>query len=141
QALCRTTVPSQAAVPNQPKPSYYALRNIASIMDGYYAADFAMEASERDRLVAFTLRSGGGQRSMVCAWVDAPLSDGVTEVVTDFRFPGMKVSKAVIYDSFNGSSQEASVADAGEAAPGRSPNPSIPAVLVKDYPTYIEIHH
>jgi len=132
QSLCRTTVPSQAAVPNQPKPSYYALRNIGNIMDDFYEADYNVELSDETDIIYFTLKNAEGIELLITAWVDAELKDPVTERKTDIILPDIKISRAEILDSFNGTQQELIINPSKNGATLRN-------ILIKDYPVFIRL--
>ena len=128
QALCRTTAPSQAAVPVQPKPSYYALRNIATISDGFYEADFPVLVNG-ETVLAFTCKNGDG-KIMICAWADVNLTDENYSVKTDFTLPDVRRANAVAYDSMNGISQRFETRESNGGT-------YIAGVHVRDYPVYI----
>jgi len=132
QALCRTTWPSQLGAPSQPKPSYYAIRNIATAMDDFYEADFPVVFSNPADILHFPLESGGKKQLMVAAWVQAPWADAVTERVTDILLPEILCGRAWVVDTFNGTEQELDVARENGATVLRG-------MRLKDYPALIRL--
>ena len=132
QATCRTTVPSQVTVPNQPKPSYYTIRNIATIMDDFYEAEFPVEFSECEGVVHFTLESGDKTRLMINTFLEESWSDAPISKTTDIVCKGIRSSAAWGIDSFNGTEQELDISVANG-------DTIIKGVILKDYPIFIKL--
>jgi hypothetical protein len=140
QATCRTTVPSQAVVPVQPKPSYYCMRNVATAMDDFYAANFPVEFTNEQNIVHFALESGDKNSLMIPAFLGAPFTGNpespfVDEIIsqkTDILIKGIEAKSASGIDTFNGAEQELEFSvENGDTA--------IRDITVKDYPTLFKL--
>jgi len=132
QATCRTTVASQVVAPNQPKPTHYCIRNISTIMDDFYEADFPVEFDGGSDVVYFTLESGDRTHLMIAAYLQALLTDGVVEKKIDVRIKGINVAKAWGIDSFNGTEQELEIVAENDCV-------LIKGVMLKDYPVFLKL--
>ena len=143
QSVCRTTVPSQFVAPSQPKPSYYAIRNAATIMDDFYESEFPVEFSNdyndgnsdnNPEIVRFTLESGDKSKLMVAAFLDVSLSDSITEKrtsLTILNFDAENIKSACVTDVFNGTEQKINFKS------NNGGNVNIGDILLKDYPLFI----
>jgi len=132
QALCRTTWPNQVTAPCQPKPSYYCLRNAATVLDDFYEADFPVIFSNNANIIHFSLISGDKKLWMLTIWVQTPLLDILTEINTDILLPGNPCVKAWAVDLFNGMEQELELGVING-------NTVIKGILIKDYPVCLKL--
>jgi len=133
QAVCRTTVPSQVVAPCQPKPSYYAIRNISTIMDDFYEAEFPVLINDDNDIMYFTLENSDKTERMIAAFLQTELADCVTEKKIDIQLPGMSIRSAAAIDSFNGTEQELDLRISNG-------NTLLNGIHIKDYPVFIKLH-
>jgi len=132
QSLCSVPVPCQTINPLQPKPSYYVWRNIATAMDGFYAADYRVRFSDGADIVSFTLKSADNKSMMLAAWVQTPYSETLTEVKTNITVFNTEIENAWAIDIFNGTEQELLFElKCGDTV--------LRSILIKDYPLLIKM--
>ena len=132
QAICRATVPSQVTVPNQPKPSYYTIRNLATIMDDFYEADFKVKFSDDVDIVHFTLENGDKTELMINTFLEKPWSDAPIQKKVDITVCDVSVKTVWGMDSFNGTEQELDISS-------ENGNTIIKGVILKDYPVFLKL--
>ena len=131
QAACRTTVPSQVVAPCQPKPTYYAIRNISTAMDDFYECIFPVSFSDDADLLYFTLENSCKTQRMLAVYLQAPWSDDAVCKKLDIFLPGMAFKSAYAIDTFNGTEQELIISC--------NKNDSVlKDIVVKDYPMLIK---
>ena len=90
--------------PVQPTVSYYALRNAATMMDGFEPADFRVELSRAGlagKCVAAYAFACGGRRGAAVWYEDDRRDDGYRHVTADLTLP-FAVQSLWAYDFMNG---------------------------------------
>ncbi|MCL2665741.1 MAG: hypothetical protein FWE82_09015, partial [Defluviitaleaceae bacterium] len=136
QATCRTTVPAQIAVPSQPKPSHYGIRNIANIMDGFYQATFETEISDSKNLLSLPVLNPDTGEKMLLLMLESPYgnyqSETLLERTVDVIFKNATAKNVTGLDAFNGTAQELTFAAGADTI--------VKNVVVKDYPIFIKIN-
>ena len=132
QSVCRTTVPSQVVAPSQPKPSYYVIRNLSTIMDDFYEFDFPVLISDNNGLVYFTLEKSDKTERMIAMFLEAPWTDEVKSKSIDIKLTDINVKDAYFLDSFNGTEQKLIIGDSKSGI-------SLNDIVVKDYPVFIRL--
>jgi len=135
QSVCRTTHPSQVIVPNQPKPSYYAIRNIATAMDDFYEAEFLVRFSDDTEIVYFTLISGDGTERMLAVFLEMHpenSTDRIKEKTVDISLGLPEAISAYAVDTMNGTAQELIVITSGNDV-------ILKGIKIKDYPLLIKL--
>ena len=135
QSVSRTTHPSQAIVPNQPKPSYYVIRNIATAMDDFYEAEFPVRFSDDTEVMYFTLINGVGNERMLAFFLEMrpeTSTDRIREKTVDISLGLPEATSAYAVDTMNGTVQELIVTTAGNDV-------ILKGIKIKDYPLLIRL--
>ena len=117
--------------PAQPQSVYYVLRNIATVLDGFQAAEFPVEFSGERTFDCYTFRHGD-KELMLAAWIPGKTEDGIVESNCDITLPGLGAQRVWVVDVFNGTEQELNVTRDGD-------NTLLKGMLVKDYPVFVRL--
>jgi len=131
---CRIAWPSEVVTPVQPSVMYYVWRNLATVLDGFHAADFPAEFDGTERLLVFTFRRGANEK-LVAAWLADPAANKpneISEETDDLTVPGTEAQRAWGIDIMNGTEQELVFASRGG-------DTFIRGIRVKNYPTLIRL--
>jgi hypothetical protein len=113
--------------------TYYMWRNVATLMDDFHPADFAVNFSDAQGLLYFMFQRGDRER-VVSVWIDGRSKESVVESKTDIAFPGIQARRATVIDIMNGTEQELETVRNGAET-------VLKAMLVKDYPAFVIISH
>ena len=134
QSLSRWTWPVQTITPVMPMACYYVWRNIATVTDDFYPAQFPVTFSDNKDFLHFTFQSGDQKEKMIAAWAmnEGATDDGILEEKTDVTLPGIQAAQAWVVDVFNGTQQELNVTHDNDGIVFKG-------ILIKDYPTFIRI--
>jgi hypothetical protein len=131
---CRIAWPSEVVTPVQPSVMYYVWRNLATVLDGFHAADFPAEFDRVERLLVFTFRRGADER-LVAAWLAdraANMPNEISEETHNLTLSGTPARQAWGIDIMNGTEQEL-VFDS------RGGDTLVRGIRVKNYPTLIRL--
>jgi len=132
QALCQATWGVQTLNPCRPTMTYYMWRNVATIMDDFYPAEFRVKFSDEKGLLFFRFERGNNER-MVAVWIDGPHQDAVAQTKAEVSFAGLRARQARILDIVNGTEQELDfVANGWETV--------VKGLLIEDYPVFIQVN-
>lgn len=126
--LFRNSFSADPVSPTQPQAAYYVLRTLCTLLEAVEPAQIDIEFSnkaESFEIDAFRLENGG---TLVAIWLPNEPEDVSRRVETDLIFPAIPFARATGIDVLNGSEQVLSV----------STN-RIPAVVTKDYPTFLRL--
>jgi hypothetical protein len=126
--LFRNSFSADPVSPTQPQPAYYALRTLCTLLEsarpGAVAPEFSNQQAEFE-VDAFGLP---GNRVLVGVWIPGKATDDSPSVATDIRFPGLKWKRAIGIDALNGVEQ-----------PLQASGDRLRGMLIKDYPTFIQL--
>lgn len=131
---CRIAWPSDVVTRVQPSVMYYVWRNLATVLDDFHATEFPAEFENQERLLVFTFQRGGNER-LVAAWLADPTAskpNEISEETHDLVLEGTQARQAWGIDIMNGTEQELTLSRHGT-------DTTIPAILVKNYPTLIRM--
>jgi len=132
QAVCRSTVASQVVAPQQPKPSYYAIRNICTAMDGFYEADYSIKLSDETSVVAFAMENYDKTERLIALYLEAAFADHGETKTVDFRLEGISAKAVWGIDTFNGTEQAIHFMSDGGGI-------SMKGILLRDYPIMLRV--
>ena len=129
--LLRNAFQCDPISPAQPQPAYYVLRNISTAVDGFRAADVAVEVRCDEEVISFAFRRGEDEL-MVAMWLAGAAEDGIRETAGDVRLPNVEAQGAWVVDVMNGTEQELTVTHIDGSA-------VLPGMLIRDYPVFIRM--
>ena len=126
-SLMRRAFNADPFAPLQPQAAYYAMRNLATALDGCRPADFAHEVTGTESIQVCPMACPGEQ--VLALWLlGIPVDDKAGQPV-DIRMPG-RHTRVVGYDCLSGCEQElASEIDGDDTV--------VRGVLVRDYPLLV----
>ena len=129
--LFRNTFAADPQSPTQPQPGYYAMRTLATVLDGANPANLAVScaAIQEVETYSFTLPDGD---TLVSLALYGRAVDQHPGVATDVTINGMKCRSVTAIDTLNGFSQELRCEQRGGST-------IIPQVLVRDYPLMLRL--
>lgn len=131
---CRITWPSEIATRVQPSVMYYLWRNLATILDGFHAAEFPVEFDGGEALLIFRFQRAANER-LVAAWLADPAAskpNEISEETHDLKLSGASARRAWGIDIMNGTEQELELTNRGG-------DTFIRGIRVKNYPTLIKL--
>jgi len=131
QGLFRNSAPNQITVSMQPKPAYYVLRTVCTVMDGWEPLSFDFDIKSATNVQSFTFGRGGSGLMLAC-WLPDAVNDGFLLNTADIYIPGVDAKNIKIVDIFNGVEQELNFA-------AENGGVIIKGVKVRDYPALIII--
>ncbi len=117
--------------PGQPKPVYYVLRSISTVLDGFQPSEFPVSFSGEIPFECYTFRNNDHSLQVAC-WIPGKTHDGIVEERTDVYLQGVHTRKACVVDVMNGTEQELNL----ETKEGST---LFTGMLIKDYPTFIRL--
>ena len=132
QALCQATWGVQTLNPCRPTMTYYMWRNVATIMDDFYPAEFPVKFSDEKGLLFFRFERGNNER-MVAVWIDGPHQDAVAQIKAEVGFAGLRARQAHVLDIMNGTEQGLDFAASDSET-------VVKDLLIKDYPVLIRMN-
>ncbi len=134
QSLCRQPVPCETVIPLQPKMAYYMYRNMATVLDDCWQADFEVRFSGDEAVEWYPMRHRGSGDRVLTAWLkDASLADEtVDEATADVTIVGVRAREAWGYDIANGTEQALVIRHDGN-------DTVIPRLRIKEYPVYLRV--
>lgn len=132
QSMMRVSVPSAIVHPCQPKMIYYMWRNIATMMDDFYAAGSTVNFSAGDKAISFQFARPNKKDLLVGAWINSVWEDHKAQLKTALSLPGVRAKRAWAMDIVNGTEQELSIkADAKGT--------TIKNLVLRAYPLFIRL--
>ena len=125
-SLMRRGFNADPVTPLQPQAAYYAMRNLATALDGCRPAEFACEVTGAEGIQVYPMASPG--QRWLALWRSGRPVDSMPGVPVDLHLP--LCAEVVGYDCLSGCEQELVAETAGDRTVVRG-------LLVRDYPLLV----
>ena len=111
------------------EPARYVGNTIATVMDGFQAADFDVRFSGDKRFDCRTFQRGD-KKLLLAAWIPGGPANGTAPSGSDVTLPGVRAKRAWVIHVFNGTVQELNIKI-------REGSTAIQGLLIQDYPVFV----